>query len=203
MAKTSVRLLKEMEKVVFDKKFVKKFPNLELYYVFRGRKRDADLRYDITLMPSRMLGREFVRTKGNRNSRGYQELYTVLKGKAIFLMQKAKGKIVEDIVAVEAKPGDWVIVPPNYAVITINPSKETLKTGNWVSEKTKNIYKELEAMGGPSYFAVAEKSKAKGQELKIKWVKNKNYQKIPKLRFEKPLKQRPENLDFLRKGFRS
>ncbi len=203
MPKASIRLLKEMEKVVFDKEFVKKFPNLKLYYVYRDRKKDADLRYDITLMPSRMLGREFVRTKGNRNSRGYQELYTVLKGKAIFLMQKAKGKIVEDIVAVEAKPGDWVIVPPNYAVITINPSKKTLKTGNWVSEKTKNIYRELEAMGGASYFAVAEKSKAKSQELKIKWIKNKNYQKIPKLRFEKPLKQRPENLDFLRKGFRS
>jgi oxalate decarboxylase/phosphoglucose isomerase-like protein (cupin superfamily) len=30
------------------------------------------------------------------------------------------------------------------------------------------------------------------------WVKNKNYEKTPELRFEKPLKSIPKNIDFLK-----
>jgi len=29
------------------------------------------------------------------------------------------------------------------------------------------------------------------------WIKNKNYKFVPKIRFEKPLKEKPKNLDFL------
>jgi len=185
--KPQIRLLREMEKVVYDKDFAKANPDLELYYVYRGVKRENGIRYDVTVIPPKMLGKEFVRTKGNRNSRNFQELYTVLKGKAIFLMQKAKGKIVEDVVAVEAKKGDFVIIPPKYAVITINPTKKELKLGNWVSEKNKNIYEELEKMEGACYFYTTDG-----------WIKNENYKRIPKLRFENPLKQKPKTLHFLK-----
>ncbi len=179
-----------MKPVLYDKRWVKSAPNFELYYMYRGVKRKRELRYDITVIPARMLGKEFVRTKGNRNSRKYQELYTVIEGKAIFLMQKTQtGKIdiIEDIVAVEAKKGETVIFLPKYAAITINPTKEELKIANWVSEKNKNIYRELEKMKGAGYFYT-----------KSGWIKNKNYKKIPKLRFEKPLKKVPKNLDFLK-----
>lgn len=185
--KPDVRLLDEMKKVVLDQDFAEKFPGLELYNIYRGVKKKNEIRYDITVIPPKMLGKEFVRTKGNRNSKAFQELYTVISGEAIFLMQKHKKGLVEDVVAIRAKRGDWVIIPPKYAVITINPIKKTLKTGNWVSEKNKNIYKELETMGGASYFYT-----------KKGWVKNKNYKKVPKLRFEKPLKKIPKNLDFLK-----
>lgn len=184
--KNWVRHLKEMEKVVYDKKFAKENPDLEVYYVERGVKKEDELRYDLTTMPSRMLGQEFVRTKGNRNSNDFQELYTVLEGEAIFLMQKTKGEIVKDIKAIRAQKGDWVLVPPKYAVIMINPSKKTLKTGNWVSEKNKNIYQELEKKQGACYYYTSQG-----------WLKNKNYSKVPKLRFEKPLKEKPKNLNFL------
>lgn len=194
MKEPQIRLLKEIKGVIYDKKWAKTAPNLELYYMYRGVKKKGDLRYDITIIPGRMLGKEFVRTKGNRNSKGYQELYTVLTGEAIFLMQKVQGKIVEDVSAIKAKEGGWVIVPPNYSVITINPSKKVLKTGNWVSKKTKNIYDDIEKMEGACYFYT-----------KSGWVKNKNYdlrskKKVPKLRFEKPLKSRPKSLDFLKSG---
>ena len=134
-----------------------------------------------------MLGQEFVRTKGNRNSNDFPELYTVLKGEAIFFMQKTEGEIVKDVMAVRAKKGDFVIVPAKYAVVTINPLKKELKLGNWVSEKNKNIYGELEEMGGPCYFYTTSG-----------WIKNKNYKRIPKLRFERPLKEKPKKLDFLK-----
>ncbi len=188
--KSKTRLLSEMQSVVLDKEFAKKNPKIELYHVYRKVAKKKDLRYDITEMPARMLGKEFVRTKGNSNSEKYQELYTVLEGNAIFLIQKQQKRIVQDVAAINAQKGEWVIIPPDYSVITINPSKtDILKIGNWVSEKTQNIYKELEDAGGASYFYTQSG-----------WIKNKNYQRIPILRFGKPLKTKPSSLDFLSRG---
>jgi len=184
------RKLKEMVDVVYDKNFAKKNPELELYQVCREIKKDKDLRWDITIIPPKMIGREFVRTKGNRNDRGFQELYTVLRGEAIFLMQKAKNGLVEDVFAVKAIPTNWIIVPPDYEIITINPSdKKILEIGNWVSDKTKNIYADIEKFKGACYFYTLNG-----------WLKNENYHKIVKLRFEEPLKNKPGNLNFLRTG---
>jgi len=187
--KPDIRYLYDMKDVIYDKKWFKTAPNLELYYMYRGVKKKGGLRYDITAIPARMLGQEFVRTKGNRNCKNFPELYTILKGEAIFLMQKTKSRkinIIEDIVAIKAKPGDWIVVPPKYAVVMINPLKKILKTANWVSEKNKNVYQELKVMKGAGYF-YAKKG----------WIKNKNYKRVPKLRFKKPLKSMPKNLNFL------
>jgi glucose-6-phosphate isomerase len=185
--KPEIRYLDEIRDLLYDRKWAKTAPNLKLYYVYREIKRKGDLRYDITVIPARMLGKEFVKTKGNRNSNGYQELYTVSEGEAIFLIQEVQGKIVKDVFAIEAKRGDWIIILPNYAVVMINSSKRKLITGNWVSEKTKNIYEEIEKTKGTCYFYT-----------KSGWVKNKNYKKVPKLHFKKPLKRMPKNLDFLK-----
>jgi len=186
--KQKIRFLEEMKNVIYDQEWLKTAKNLKLYFVQRAVKKQDDLRYDVTKIPAQMLGKEFVRTKGNSNSEGYQELYTVLEGEAIFLMQKTKDENIEDIIAIKAEVGDWIVVPPNYAIITINPSQDLLKTGNWVSEKTKNVYEEIEKMKGACYFYT-----------KSGWIKNKNYKNIPEIRFEEPLKSRPKNLDFLKK----
>jgi len=185
-----IRHLYDMKEVIYDKEWLKTAPNLKLYYIYRGLKRKKELRYDITMIPPRMLGEEFVRTKGNRNHKNFPELYTVLKGEAIFLLQKTKRRkisVVENIKAIKAKRGDWIIIPAKYAVLMINPSKKILKTGNWVSDKNRNIYSELKRMKGAGYFYT-----------KKGWIKNKNYKKVPKLRFEKPLKAIPKDLSFLK-----
>ena len=185
-----IRYLNDMREVLYDQEWAKTAPNFELYYMYRGLKWIEELRYDITVIPPKMLGKEFVRTKGNRNSENFPELYTVLEGKAIFLMQKTKGKnieIVEDAVAVKAGSEDSIIIPAKYAVVMINPSKKTLKTGNWVSDRNKNIYKELKTMKGACYYYTKEG-----------WIRNENYKKVPNLRFEKPKKTLPKNLDFLK-----
>jgi len=185
--KPQIRYLNDMKSVLYDQKWAKTASNFELYFMYRGIKRKQELRYDITIIPPKMLGREFVKTKGNCNSKKFQELYTVLKGRAIFLLQKIKKQVVLDIFAIKAGKGDWVIIPPEYYVVTINSLKQELKIGNWVSEKNNNIYKELEKMKGAGYFYTTSG-----------WVKNKTYKKIQKLRFEKPLKKMPKNLDFLK-----
>ncbi len=179
----TTRTLDQMEKVLYDQEWFKTAPkDLELYQVQRNIKTDQDLRYDITKIPGQMLGKEFTRTKGNYNSKGYEELYTVLQGTALFYLQKEN-----DVIVIETKKGQSIIVPPHYTIITINPSQVTLRTGNWVSNNTENIYKDLEEMQGPAYFYTQNG-----------WIKNNKYENIPEIRFEQPTKE-PENLDFLRK----
>lgn len=185
-----IRYLNDMKDVIYDKEWLKTAPNLELYYMYRGLKKKGELRYDITIIPAQMLGKEFVRTKGNRNSKDFPELYNVLEGEAIFLMQKTNKKdikVIEDVVAIKAKSKDSVIISAEYAIIMINPSDQILKTANWVSEKNENIYEELKAMQGACYFYTIDG-----------WVKNKNYKKVPELRFEEPKKSMPKNLEFLK-----
>ena len=184
--KPEIRFLHDMKKVIYDQKWLKRAANFEVYYMHRGIKKKGNLRYDITVIPAQMLGQEFTKTKGHIHSQNFQELYKVLKGKAIFLLQKAENKKVEDVLALKAKTGDVVIVPPYYGHITINPSKNTLSVANWVSKKCKNIYTAVQKNRGFCYLYT-----------KKGWVKNKNYKIIPKLRFEKPLKKMPKSLEFL------
>ena len=190
--KPEIRFLNDMGKVIYDKRWLKKTANFEVYYMYRGIKKKGELRYDITVIPAQMLGQEFTKTKGHIHYQNFQELYKVLKGKAIFLLQKAGNKKVEDILALKAKAGDVVIVPPYYGHITINPSKNTLAVANWVSKKCKNIYTAVQKNRGFCYLYT-----------KRGWIKNKNYKIIPKLRFEKPLKEMPKSLNFLEKTLKN
>ena len=178
-----------MRSVLYDQQWAKDAPNVELYYVYRAVKKKNGLRYDITEIPGKMLGKEFIKTKGHYHIGNYQEVYRVLEGKAFFLIQKSRQDIVEDVYVVKAKKGDVVIIPSYYGHITINPSKKTLKMANWISEKCKSNYSPIEKKGGACYFYT-----------QTGWVKNKNYKKVPKLRFEKPLKKMPKDLGFLKES---
>ena len=187
--KPDIRTILDLKDVVYDKNwFNKTRKNLAAYYMYRGVKRDKGLRFDITLFPIIMLGKELLKTKGHEHENKYGEMYKVLKGKAFFLMQKSKGKEILDVYAVMAEKGDYIIIPSDYGHITINRAKEELKTGNWSSEKTKSNYSLYEKMRGGCYYYTING-----------WIRNKNYKKVPKLRFEKPLKKIPSNLEFLKK----
>ncbi len=182
-----IRYLKDLKKVVFDKEWFKSAPNIELYYMLRGQKYKNNLRYDVTVLNSGSLGQEYVKTKGHKHKEKLKELYIVLQGKAIFLMQKNKGKIIQDVYYVLAKKGDIVIIPSEYGHVTYNASlKRKLKMANWVSEKCTNEYGFFEKMQGACYYFT-----------KKGWVKNKKYKKIPELREQMALKKMPRNLDFL------
>lgn len=190
--KPEIRFLKEMKTIVYDQEWLKKNRNPEtfpLYEMYRGLETKNGWRYDITVIPPKMLGEEFVKTKGNRNSDNFLEIYIVLKGKAMFLLQKMENGKTKDVYAVKAKTGDYVLDPVGYYIISINPSSETLELGNWVPEKNNNIYEDIEKNHGACYFYTD-----KG------WIKNKNYKKVPKLKFKKPFKLMPKNLSFLSKA---
>ena len=184
-----IRHLDDMRKVLYDQAWVKTAENSDLYFMYRGIEEKNKIRYDITVVPQKMLGEEFVKTKGHYHIGKYQEIYTVLNGQAIYLMQKRfKDDQIEDVYAVLAEKGDVVIIPSDYGHITINPSEnEELKMANWVASDCKSNYSLFEKLQGACYYYT-----------KNGWIKNENYKFTPELRFEEPLKEVPENLDFLK-----
>ncbi len=186
--KPDIRRLSDMKDVVYDKEWLKKAPDLELYFMYRGLKERDGLRYDVTVIPARMLGQEYVKTKGHEHIGSYQEIYTVLEGEAIFFMQKGKEKI-KDAIAIRAEKGESAVIPPDYAHITVNPSEKDLKMANWMAKEAKSDYSFIQKMGGGCYFYTA-----KG------WIKNVNYSEVPEIRLQSPLESVPENLEFLKKG---
>ncbi len=177
--KPDIRLLEDMRGLLYNQEWAKTAPNFELYYMYRGVKKKDGLRYDITVIPPRMLGQEYTKTKGHSHSQEYGEIYIVLRGQALYLLQEYTNNKIKDVYAVKAKKGEVVVIPPHYGHITINPSKkETLKEANWLCETCQNIYDLfVEKQGACYYFTEGG------------WIKNKKYGKVPKLRFEKPLRK--------------
>ncbi len=205
-----IRHLNDIREVVFDQDWFKSAPNIELYYMYRGIEEKDGIRYDITIVPAKMLGQEYTKTKGHYHIGKYQEVYTVLEGQSIYLMQKKKDGSedeIEDVYAVKCQKGDVVVIPPDYGHITINPSEtEELKMANWVSPECKSDYSLFEKLHGACYYFIASQSQTHADLTQTDadtkkqgiWIKNENYKSVPELRFEEPLKSVPENLDFLR-----
>lgn len=193
--KPQIRYLNELKEVLFDQKWADQSPDLELYYMYRDlaeNKADKEkiaiqgLRYDITILNPIMLGKEYNKTAGHdhplvpNTEITYPEIYEVLEGKAIFLLQNSEKKRIKDIYAIKAKKRDKVLIPPNYEHLIINPDSRELKTANWVCrEFSSNIYKPFRNQQGFSYYGLKDNGG-------IKWLKNKYYNPIPELKFSEP-----------------
>ena len=180
---TWIRYLKEIENVLYDRKWAETAEDFPVYYVWRGVEQQGNLRYDITVIPPKMLGKEFPKTKGHKHINNFSELITVLEGEAFYLAQWEEDNRTE---VIKADKGDWIIYPPNCHHLTINPSNKELVMANWLSDKCQSDYSFFEKFGGAAYFYTEDG-----------WVKNEKYGKIPEIKFKKPLKTKPENFDFL------
>lgn len=189
--KPDMRYLDQMKNVVYDKEWLKTAKNVELYYMYRGVEETNGIRYDITIIPAKMMGKESAKTKGHYHIGKYQEIYIVLEGQSIYLLQKMKTNTpneIEDVYAIKCQKGDVIIIPPDYGHVTINPSEsQELKMANWISSDCKSDYSFFEKLQGACYYY-----------LNSGWVKNEHYKSVPELRFEEPLNSVPENLDFLK-----
>ncbi|OGZ70403.1 MAG: hypothetical protein A3F47_00825 [Candidatus Staskawiczbacteria bacterium RIFCSPHIGHO2_12_FULL_38_11] len=185
-----VRSLDEIRMVLADQEFAKTAENTDLYFMYRGIEEKNGIRYDITVLPAKMLGQEFVKTKGHYHVGNYGEVYTALEGQAIYLLQKkTTDDEIEDAYTVTCNKGDVLVIPSNYGHITINPSTtQELKMANWISSDCKSDYSLYEKLQGACYYYVAPGT----------WIKNEHYKNVPPLRFEEPLKEVPQNLDFLK-----
>jgi glucose-6-phosphate isomerase len=147
--------------------------------------REERLRYDMTVIPARVLCGEFVKTKGHfhpENPRGsrYPEIYEVLGGAACFLLQD-RGP--SDVVAITARAGEKVVVPPGYGHVTLNMARMTLTMVNMVSTAFESLYGHYEERQGAAYYAFAGRG----------FVPNPRYGQPPPLRV-----LRARDLTFLR-----
>ncbi|MCX6718549.1 MAG: hypothetical protein NTY81_03045 [Candidatus Staskawiczbacteria bacterium] len=196
-----VRHLNDMRETLYDQDFAKNTPDTDLYLMYRKVKNENNLNYNITITLAKMLGDEFNKTKGHVHIGNFGEIYTVLEGQAIFLMQKGDAEKIEDVYAVEAKAGESAIIPGGYGHITINPSEtQNLKTEDWSSENCKSDYSLFVEKQGGCYYYIKSPSSPAGSSGSASWIKNENYKSVPELRFEKPLKSAPEDLSFLKNG---
>ena len=143
----------------------------EAYYMYRGANLPQHatlftgcvLRYDITVLPAAKYGGEFVKTVGHfhpkKGEHTYPEVYEVLEGEAHYLLQDDSRVMVFD-----AKPGDKVVVPPDFGHVTINPGKNTLVMANIVSPAFSSDYSVFAEKRGAAFYC-----------LENGWVENPHY----------------------------
>ncbi|RJS71019.1 MAG: glucose-6-phosphate isomerase [Candidatus Syntrophoarchaeum sp. WYZ-LMO15] len=190
LIRPDVRRLSDMRELLFDRSFAESAEDMDLYYMYRdlylSRKdqekiREAGLRYDITIIPPLMLGKEYVKTAGHYHPPAdgggitYPEVYEVLEGEAHYLLQRPEGDKIVDVVLITAEEGEKVLIPPGYGHITINPSNKRLKMANWVARGFSSIYDPIRKRRGGAYYETVDG-----------FVKNDAYGEIPPLRFLRP-----------------
>jgi len=178
-----IRRLYDMPDVIYDKSWLAGAKNVDLYYMYRDlylsrsdqeKLLEQGLRYDITIIPPSMLGVEYIKTAGHYHppvaggNVTYPEIYEVLEGEALYLLQKQD---LSDVVAVSAFAGDKVLIPPDYGHITINRSNNTLKMANLVARDFSSLYEPYKKLGGGAYFFT-----------KDGWIKNEKTPEASELR---------------------
>jgi len=138
--------------------------------------KEHNLRYDITVLFPGKIGKEFIKTAGhfhplkNTGKETYPEYCEVLTGEAIFLLQKnGRNNEVEEIIAIEAKTGDKVYIPPNYGHVTINPGDNFLIVASLAATNIDSSPEPFMEKLGAAYFYVETESG------KDDWIKNPEY----------------------------
>ncbi len=138
--------------------------NIILYYIYRNVSLLKDLelfekfnlRYDLTLIFPNKIGDEINHTVGhihkkNENGLPYTEIYQVIEGDAIFLLQKED---LKKIYAINAKQGDKVIIPPGFGHVTINKSinKHLLISNIFTREENVSEYSFFKSHSGAMWY---------------------------------------------------
>jgi glucose-6-phosphate isomerase, archaeal len=139
--------------------------------------RDRNLLFGVVTYASGRLGNEPIRSQGHvhkktrNNTLSPPEIYEIWAGKAIIYMQE----YVEDhpgrCYAVEAGPGEVVIVPPDWAHATISADPETpLTFGAWCDRDYGFEYEGVRAHKGLAWFPVYNSNN------QLEWHANPHYQ---------------------------
>ena len=134
------------------------------------------LLYGVVIYAAGRLGDEPVRSQGHIHKvsplSGWStpEVYEIWSGKAIIYMQETARDDPGRCYAIEAHPGDIVVVPPYWAHSTISSDpKLPLIFGAWCDRSYGFDYKDIRMHGGLAWFPIIENN---GE---IKWQRNLNY----------------------------
>ncbi len=188
--KPDIRTVIEAQPYLYEKSLTE--PK-ELYLMYRGVSlpahikiwKENNLRYDLTLLNSAPLGREFNKTVGHYHPLvpgtevTYPEIYEVLYGEAYYFLQKVSfldGKqFLERALVVIAEPGEKVIIPPGWGHITINPNdEEPLLMANITADGFKSIYEPMKEANGGAFFLLTDGY----------WEENGRYEGVERLKMD-------------------
>lgn len=119
------------------------------------------LRFDITVVHPGTVGGERKKTTGHIHARmpekttPHAELYEVLAGTALYLLQpdNGPGKPTE-VIVVTLQAGEKIIVPANCAHCTVNAGEGTLVFDNLVLDSGANDYGVVQEHKGMAAFVV-------------------------------------------------
>jgi len=122
------------------------------------------------------LGDEPVRSQGHvhrvaaHSGWSPPELYEIWEGRAIVYMQERAADDAGRCFAVEAGPGETVVVPPGWAHATISASGlEPMTFGAWCDREYGFEYDAVRARGGLAFFPVLDSGWG------IRWARNARY----------------------------
>ncbi|MCL4540038.1 MAG: glucose-6-phosphate isomerase [Bacteroidetes bacterium] len=139
---------------------------------------ERNLLFGVVTYASGKLGREPVRSRGHAHIRkagrklASPEIYEIWSGKAVIYMQELSGDDPGRCFAVEAGPGDVVIVPPDWTHAAISADTHVpLTFGAWCDRDSAFDYDKIRRHGGPAWFPVLSEKHG------IDWLPNKNYRR--------------------------
>lgn len=134
------------------------------------------LLYGVVTYAAGRLGNEPIRSQGHIHKvssycgMSTPEVYEIWQGKAVIYMQESAKDNPGRCFAVEAMPGEVVIVPPGWAHATISADpSQPLTFGAWCDRDYGFDYEDVRAHKGLSWFPILDD---KGS---LNWQRNENY----------------------------
>lgn len=218
LIRPKIRRLRDLKLVLLEKEILNlKNQNEALYLIFRNimRKEDREIflkcniRFDITIIFNKFLGIEFNKTFGHlhpvaEKNLTYPEVYEVLHGKALFILQHfKKDKKIDKVLIIFGKEKDKILIPPNYGHTTINIGNSDLIIANLVSSRFDSLYEEYRKREGAAIYIVKKNAlkdnkkclkeslliefqSKKTNRLNFRILKNKNYNEKFEIEFFRP-----------------
>lgn len=134
------------------------------------------LLFGVVTFAAGRLGREPVRSQGHvhkpspRNGWSTPEVYEIWQGRALVLMQESDGDDPGRCYAIEAGPGEVVVVPPGWAHATISADPaEQLTFGAWCDRDFGFVYEGVREHNGLAWFALLD------ERGSLNWTRNAAY----------------------------
>jgi glucose-6-phosphate isomerase, archaeal len=150
------RTIGDMLPVLLDRDAIGKsgFVCYRMYRFTPGWKR---LRLDLTVFSPALLGDEYNKTLGHYHAvapsgQSYAEIYQVVRGRASMILQKKSGRGLVDVIIVDMKEGEAVIVPPGYGHVTINKGDGVLIMSDIMLDGPKSDYSGYVKHHGAAYY---------------------------------------------------
>jgi glucose-6-phosphate isomerase, archaeal len=138
---------------------------------------ERNLLYGAVTYAKGRMGEEPVRSQGHihkvSSHSGWSppELYEIWQGRAYIYIQEFVADDPGRCFAIEAGPGDVVVVPPGWAHATISADPEQpLTFGAWCDREYGFVYDEVRARGGLAWFPILKDNNS------IEWYPNERYQ---------------------------